>query len=106
MRPIDADALQNQLSRKKSAVCAERYTEGFNDALLRFKSMIHAAPTVQTERRIGQWIYLDKDNRFLIPHMVKCSLCGVTLDLNGINAGRWGASYCPNCGAVMKEEQK
>ena len=56
-RTIDADALQKQLSRKKAEVCNARYTEGFNDALLRFKSMIHAAPTVIAEG----WLERNKD---------------------------------------------
>ncbi len=46
MRLIDADLLQNQLTRKKAEVCKERYTDGFNDALMRFKSMVHGAPPV------------------------------------------------------------
>lgn len=46
MRPIDADALMGRLSRKKSELAAERYTAGFNDCLLRVRSMVHSAPTV------------------------------------------------------------
>lgn len=64
MRPIDADALQKQLSRKKAEVCNARYTEGFNDALLRFKSMIHAAPTVEGTHcatGAGCWLERNKD---------------------------------------------
>jgi uncharacterized Zn finger protein len=47
MRLIDADALQEKLTKKKPGPANARYTEGFNDALLRFKSMIHAAPTIE-----------------------------------------------------------
>lgn len=43
---IYAYDLQAQLSRKKPEVCRERYIEGFNDALMRFKSMIHSAKAV------------------------------------------------------------
>lgn len=46
MRLIDADALMAQLVRKKAPVAAIRYTEGFNDALMRFRSMIHSASSV------------------------------------------------------------
>ena len=49
MRAIDADALQKKLTKKKPGLANARYTEGFNDALLRFKSMIHAAPTIEPE---------------------------------------------------------
>ena len=36
--------------------------------------------------------------------IVQCSLCGNFLDLDGVNAGRGDANYCPNCGADMREE--
>lgn len=37
----------NQVQRKKSSVADTRYTEGFNDAILRFRSMIHSAPPIE-----------------------------------------------------------
>ena len=36
--------------------------------------------------------------------IVQCSLCGNFLDLDGVNAGRGDANYCPNCGADMRED--
>lgn len=47
MRYIDADALMDQLTRKKAPTGAIRHTEGFNDALMRVRSMVHSAPTIQ-----------------------------------------------------------
>lgn len=41
---VDADKLMDSLTRKKSSVANQRYTEGFNDALMRFRSMLHSAP--------------------------------------------------------------
>ena len=38
--------------------------------------------------------------------IVQCSLCGNFLDLDGVNAGRGDANYCPNCGADMREPPK
>lgn len=49
MRLIDADKLQAQLQKKKPEACTIRWTEGFNDALLRFKSMISTAPTIKAK---------------------------------------------------------
>ena len=43
MRLIDADALMEQLIKKKAGVANGRYTEGFNDALMRFRSMVSSA---------------------------------------------------------------
>ena len=46
----------------------------------------------------GEWIKMDKRG-----NNVRCSKCGNTLDLRGVNAGRGDANYCPNCGADMRE---
>lgn len=45
-RLIDANALMQRLVRKKCEPAKVRYTDGFNDALMRFRSMLHDAPTV------------------------------------------------------------
>lgn len=45
MRLIDADALMQQVVKKKFSGSTIRYQEGFNDAILRVRSMIHSAPT-------------------------------------------------------------
>jgi hypothetical protein len=45
-RYIDADKLLEQVTRKKSEVAQKRYTDGFNDAIMRARSMIHSAPTI------------------------------------------------------------
>ena len=45
-RLIDADALMERLKRKKCEPAKVRYTEGYNDALMRFRSMVHGSPTV------------------------------------------------------------
>lgn len=47
----------------------------------------------------GEWIKMDKRG-----NNVRCSKCGNTLDLRGVNAGRGDANYCPNCGAYMRGE--
>lgn len=74
-------------------------TPTWNDAV----SLVGSMPSAQPERKTGKWIKLDKDNKFFVPHMLKCSECGNTLDKHGVNAGRGDANYCPNCGARMEE---
>ena len=39
-RLIDADSIQAQLERKKAGVTNQRYTEGWNDCMMRVKSMV------------------------------------------------------------------
>lgn len=46
MRMIDADKLQETLVKKKSGPANIKYTDGFNDALLRVKSIVHSTPTI------------------------------------------------------------
>lgn len=43
---IDANLVMGALLKKKSSVADERYTDGYNDALMRFRSMLHGAPSV------------------------------------------------------------
>lgn len=45
-RPIDADYLMERLNRKKAGPANKRYTEGFNDCLMRVRSMVHSMPTL------------------------------------------------------------
>lgn len=58
------------------------------------QSTADVAPVVH-----GEWIKMDKRG-----NNVRCSKCGNTLDLRGVNAGRGDANYCPNCGADMRGE--
>ena len=101
-RPIDADKLMEGLNRKKAGPHDRKYTEGFNDALARFRSMIHSASTVSPDevRGVGKWIErVDYD--WDVYH--ECSVChtpftmldGTTPELNDYH-------YCPNCGAKME----
>lgn len=50
------------------------------------------------EVRHEQWIPL---KGWFNKSIVKCSVCGNTLDMDGVNAGRGDANFCPNCGARM-----
>lgn len=51
-----------------------------------------------TTVRHGHWIPLDG---WFNKSVVKCSVCGNTLDMDGVNAGRGDVNFCPNCGAKM-----
>lgn len=73
----------------------------YEQALLEIREMLESEP----ERKNGKWIRLDKDNKFFVPHMLRCSECGNILDKHGVNSGRGDANYCPNCGADMRGEE-
>lgn len=96
MRPIDADALQDQVQQKKQpTIASERCREGFNDAITRVKSMIHSAPTVDAAPVVrGRWI----------------EMRGPEGELEGWIHTKCGrstfeaSSYCPTCGAKMDWE--
>lgn len=51
MRAIDADALMERLNRKKAGPANQRHTEGFNDCLMRVRSMVHSAPTLTPQNK-------------------------------------------------------
>ena len=57
MRAIDADTLMEKLSRKKAGPANQRYTEGFNDCLMRVRSMVHSAPTLTPP---NEWVSVEE----------------------------------------------
>ncbi len=97
-RYIDADILMEQVTKKKPEVAKVRYTEGFNDAIMRVRSMIHSAPAADVvEVKHGYWIVCGTFDDFL-----KCSLCESDKYpiMQAINH-----KYCPDCGAKMDGER-
>lgn len=53
MRLGDLDELQAKVQRKKYQLGGAREREGFNDAIMRVKSMIHSAPTIDPVHAAG-----------------------------------------------------
>lgn len=98
MRPIDADALIAQVSRKKSGVADKRYTEGFNDAIMRFRSMIHSSSTLDVTPVVhAKWEDASMD--------YQCSACKTVFhdDMFWITGDCIEPKYCPICGAKMDQ---
>lgn len=95
-RYIDANALQARLKRKKAGIANQRYTEGWNDCIMRVKSMVSKAPAAEVAPVVhGRW-----DGN-------ECTVCKLPWNYNMVqNADDWGyfdpmPDYCPNCGAKM-----
>ena len=87
MRYIDADALIDNLNR----FAPEHFNALINQLILK-------QPTADVKPVVsGKWRKIDKLGR-----IVKCSKCGNTLALYGVNTGRGDANFCPNCGADMR----
>ena len=102
MRLIDAESLWDEIekdwhdtSHHKSPQTKAVHRGEYNH----FLYAIAKQPTVDAEViHHAQWIsFKEKCNR----NMVKCSRCGNTLDMDGVNVGRGDANYCPNCGSKM-----
>lgn len=61
---------------------------------------VEKLPSAQPERKTGRWIPQDHNRRngyvtTTVYYYPKCSECG--------RGGNYDMSYCPNCGAYMKE---
>ena len=86
MRPIDADALLEELEKMRFPG-APYVDAGVEIAI----GKVCEAPTIETERKKGKWT---DDNA--------CPFCGFQpwyeRDIHTL-------SYCPNCGADMRGEQ-
>lgn len=95
MRLIDADNIQDQLATLilYAAGTPEGECVDYAHNLIEAQPTIDAAPVIH-----AHWI----QNKGLFRNpIVKCSHCGNFLDMNGVNAGRGNANFCPNCGARM-----
>ena len=96
-RCIDADALQAQLERKKAGATNQRYTAGWKDRMMRVKSMVSTAPTIDTMPVVhGRWTHLGGDEWC-------CSVCGFVITTEG-SWEKPTKKYCEDCGAKMKGE--
>ena len=99
---IIKETLQEKLNRKKAGPANKRYTEGWNDAILMVKSIIHSekAADVATVRH-GMWETIDAStwrwshDGAKPVHRVKYrhNECGRVVQRK--------EPYCPNCGAKM-----
>ena len=97
MRPIDANALMERLTRKKADVANQRYTEGFNDALLKFRSMLHSEPTLDcaTVRHYGATSFvttedIDKYNsRIVLDEGGKSRFCRIFYEDGETDTSKW-----------------
>ena len=77
MRPVDADALMAKLNRKKAGPANQRYTEGFNDCLMRVRSMVHSAPTLTPPNEPLPVLVNDEPDREYIDYI--CPRCKNTI---------------------------
>ena len=97
---INQQTLQNALERKQCEPANQRYTDGWNDCLLRVKSMVSKAPAADVAPVVhGRWIhsrYEDCSEQF---ELVKCSQCNHEAYAMALYVH--GGNYCPNCGAKM-----
>lgn len=96
-RCIDANTLQAQLERKKAGIANQRYIEGWNDFMMRVKSMVSKAPTIDVAPVVyGRWIHLGGDEWC-------CSACGFVISTEG-SWEKPTKKYCEDCGAKMEQE--
>ena len=57
MRLIDGDALMAKLNRKKAGPANKKYIDGFNDCLMRVRSMVHSEPTLTPQ---NEWVSVEE----------------------------------------------
>lgn len=95
MRLIDADALLEDIRRKKKS----GYPKNKNLSLYAASCVLHA-PTVEPAKR-GKWIANTDD----FTPAYRCSCCGYNRPMiAGESISQWLMNYCSNCGAKMDLE--
>lgn len=104
VRLIDANALISELS-KGTIVPDDLYARGIMSGVYSAMKTVQKMPSIDHEslRPRGKWIgetcnhkpcRIKNPEKWLTYH---CSVCGYS-------NGRKKSNYCPNCGAIMKEE--
>ena len=107
---VSKENLQAKLNSKKAGTATKRYTEGWNDAILMVKSMIHSENAADVAPvRHGRWIGCngeivdwDENNPGCPRHSCFCSICKSWLTAS--DEFPVIAYFCPNCGAKMDLE--
>ena len=112
MRPIDADALVEQLSNKAKEMlgiaeqCKGLAINYYTGAKYGFAKAAIIANSMQSAEKHGKWLNRQKYNGYLEPINAwhhRCSECGFYI----ISANeRNGWDYCPNCGARMERSEE
>lgn len=77
----------------------ESEVKGYNDGIDLAISVIAEFPSVELERKKGEWVYDGKRGRF---PACKCSICGHYENADW--AMLQGVNFCPHCGVEMKGE--
>lgn len=96
-RYIDAEKLQSAIERKRGGVAGkENWTAGYNDAILRIKSMVHSFEGEDVKRvKHGKWEYVGT----AVGVEYNCSECGNYIFTDKKTDDLY--PYCPYCGAKM-----
>lgn len=106
MRLGDLDSLMERLVKKQSGPANKRYTEGFNDALMKFRSMVSTEKTVEAVPVVrGEWLepIWDSDWHSMTATCSHCRKRGeVRFKRNLQNVLIIDSPRCPECGAFME----
>lgn len=96
------------IEREKALEECDWYANEFCEceyAIMPLKGALEILPAADVRPVVrGKWLNDFCGKGRFSKRIVQCSLCGNFLDLDGVNAGRGDANYCPNCGADMGEE--
>lgn len=102
-RLIDADALRAQMYHEafETDTDMQRWDSGCWIRYKMFENALDNAPTIEPQRKRGEWIDVDDYyNRI----SGKCSVCGWESHMYEDDVV--GMDYCPHCGADMRGEQE
>jgi len=94
---IDADALIENLDKTLNELTTDEARGCLCTTIIR----IACAPTIEPERKKGEWI--SGAENFNTNYSHECSQCGALIDM--YHGGADDYFFCPICGADMRGEQ-
>lgn len=103
MRPIDADALREQLQNLAYDDWNQGVSTSWADAYRAVADMVEDTPTIEPVRMKGKWIKQVDESINAWWH--ECSVCG-DYPLKDAFGHDSLSQFCPLCGALMSEGEE
>lgn len=100
MRLIDVEALIEFIENRYEITWKNDYEGGIKDACTDILEKISKMPTIEPERKKGNWIGIEREDKTL-PGISEC-WCSECFNYAPLMPNDEFPNFCPNCGTDMR----